>query len=138
MSTTSPAPAPSVSRKSRVLRAIARSGNSVTRLISDRGWIGIWGTVEHVGRKSGKRYRTPTAVLSSGELLIIPVPFGGATQWTRNVLEAGGFVIRWRGRETQVTEPRIAEWSEVKPLVPRILRPIIRLVGIRHFLVARR
>jgi hypothetical protein len=108
------------------------------RLLSDRGWIGIWGTVEHVGRTSGTRYRTPTAVISSGELLIIPLPFGGATQWARNVLEAGSCVIRWRGRDTQVTEPRVAEWSEVKPLIPKIHRPIIGLTGIRHFLVARR
>jgi deazaflavin-dependent oxidoreductase (nitroreductase family) len=107
-------------------------------LIADRGWIGIWGTIEHVGRKSGKGYRTPIAVLSSGQLLIVPLPFGSATQWVRNVLEARGCVIRWLGRDTEVTEPRIADWVEVKPLIPRILRPIIRLVGIGHFLVARR
>jgi hypothetical protein len=47
-------------------------------------------------------------------------------------------MIRWLGRDTAVTEPRIADWSQAKPLVPRILRPIIRLIGIRHFLVARR
>ena len=140
MTTVQPGPTtlPPASRKSRILQSLSRRGGSLSRLIADRGWIGIWGTIEHVGRKSGKRYRTPIAVLSSGELLIVPLPFGSATQWVRNVLEAGGCVIRWLGRDTEVTEPRIADWSEVKPLVPRILRPIIRLVGVRHFLVARR
>ena len=126
------------SRKSRVLRAIARGGGSLSRLISDRGWIGIWGTVEHVGRRSGIRYRTPVAVLSSGNQLIVPVPFGGATQWVRNVLAAGGCVVRWKGHDTPVTEARLAEWPEVRLLSPRVVRPIIRLAGIRTFLVARR
>jgi deazaflavin-dependent oxidoreductase (nitroreductase family) len=115
---------------------MARPGGAQFRAIADRGWIAIWGTVQHVGRKSGKGYRTPVAVLSSGQLLMVPLPFGGATQWVRNVLDAGGCVIRWRGRDTEVTEPRVADWSEVKPLVPRILRPIIGLTGVRHFLVA--
>jgi deazaflavin-dependent oxidoreductase (nitroreductase family) len=110
----------------------------LSRFLSDRGWIGVWGTVEHVGRKTGKRYRTPTAVLSSGQLLLVPVPFGGATQWVRNVLEAGRCVIRWRGRDTEETEPHLVDWSEARPLTSRILRPLIRLAGIRHFLVARR
>ena len=123
------------SRKSRVLRAIARQGMALSRLLSDRGWIGIWGTVEHVGRTSGTRYRTPVALLSSGRMLIVPVPFGGATQWVRNVLAAGACTIRWKGRETAVAAPRLAEWPEVRPLTPRILRPIIRLVGIRTFLL---
>jgi deazaflavin-dependent oxidoreductase (nitroreductase family) len=110
---------------------------SLSRLLTDRGWIGIWGTVDHVGRTSGTRYRTPVAVLSSGKLLIVPVPFGSATQWVRNVLAAGGCVIRWKGRDTPVTEARLAEWPEIKPLLPRILRPIIRLLGTRTFLLAR-
>lgn len=110
----------------------------LSRRLSDRGWIGIWGTVEHVGRKSGVHYRTPVALLSSGTLLIVPVPFGGATQWVRNVLAADGCVIRWKGRETPVTEPRLEEWPAVRPLTPRILRPIIRLAGIQTFLVTRR
>jgi deazaflavin-dependent oxidoreductase (nitroreductase family) len=133
-----PATLRSPTRKNRVLRAIAKGGGSLSRLISDRGWIGIWGTVEHVGRKSGTKYRTPVAVLSSGDLLIVPVPFGGATQWVQNVLAAGGCGIRWKGHDTPVTEARLADWAEVRLLAPRVVRPIIRLAGIRTFLVATR
>ena len=129
---------PPPTRKGCVLRAAALTGVGLTRLLSDRGWIGIWATIEHVGRTSGRRYRTPVAVLSSGSLLIVPVPFGGATQWVRNVLAAGDCTIRWKGHGSAVTDPRLAEWPEVKPLAPRIIRPIIRIAGIRTFLIVRR
>lgn len=124
--------------KSRAMRSIAKVFNPVLAPMADRGWIGIWGTLEHVGRRSRRTYRTPVAVLASGDLLFVPVPFGTGTQWTQNVLAAGKAKIRWHGRDREVVEPRVVEFAEIRDRVHGPIRYLVPLIGIRHFVVARR
>ena len=40
---------------------------------------------------------------------MIPLPFGDATQWARNLFAAGGGSIRFAGEERQVDEPHIID-----------------------------
>jgi deazaflavin-dependent oxidoreductase (nitroreductase family) len=126
------------SLKSRLVRDLAKVFNPVLAPMADRGWIGIWGTLEHVGRRTGRTYRTPVAVLASGDLLFVPVPFGTGTQWTQNVLAAGKATIRWHGHDRELVEPRIVEFAEIRDLVHGPIRSLVPLIGIRHFVVARR
>jgi deazaflavin-dependent oxidoreductase (nitroreductase family) len=126
------------SRKSRFMRAVTKAFNPVFAPMAARGWIGIWGQITHVGRKSGTTYRTPIAVLASGDDLIVPIPFGVGTQWTQNVLAAGEAQIRWKGRDRRVVEPRVVEFGEIRSRIHNPIRSIVPLIGIRHFLVARR
>jgi deazaflavin-dependent oxidoreductase (nitroreductase family) len=123
--------------RSRVGRAATRLANVVLAPIARRGWIGVWGLVEHVGRKSGRRYRTPVAILRVGDRLAIPVPFGLGTQWVQNVLAAAGATLHWQGREVPVDDARIVPWTEIKPLVAQPLAFVVRLTRIRDMLSVR-
>lgn len=123
--------------RSRVGRVLTRLANVILRPIAERGWIGPWAVLEHVGRRSGRRYRTPLAVLEAGDRFVIPVPFGLGTQWVQNVLAAGGATLHWHGKDVPVEDPRLVTWPDVQPLVRRPLRAIVWLTRVRDMVSVR-
>jgi deazaflavin-dependent oxidoreductase (nitroreductase family) len=94
--------------------------------------------VHHVGRKSGRRHRTPVLALPTEEGFVTPLPYGTDTDWCRNWVEAGKGFIEIAGRRTAVTNPRIVSAEEALPLLPAILRPGLRLLGLPGFMVVER
>lgn len=124
-------PPPRSPLHSRLGRTLTKSANVALAPIARRGWIGPWGILEHVGRKSGRRYRTPLAILPAGDRLLLPVPFGLGTQWVQNVLAAGEATLHWHGTDVPVSDPRIVSWSEVRPLVSRPLRVVVWFTRVR-------
>ncbi len=122
------------SRKSRVLRAIARAGGGVGVTLAGRRFFPLWGIVRHAGRRSGRTYDTPVVVDRTSDGFLIPLPFGGSTQWARNVLAAGGSAIRWRAHEYRVLAPEIIDWQQARSSYGPVLRLVIPVVGIRTFL----
>jgi hypothetical protein len=62
------------------------------------------------------------------------VPFGGQTQWVRNVLAASSCGLRWSAREYQLADPRLATWSDVRDDYGLAFRTIIPLIGLETFL----
>jgi deazaflavin-dependent oxidoreductase (nitroreductase family) len=131
------AAAPAVSPKTRVVRAIARASGPLSRAVSGRRFFPLWAIIHHTGRKSGRTYDTPIAISHRGDQFVIPIPFGEATQWVRNVTAAGGCRLTWAGSEHELVEPRVVEWDEAKPLWSPVLQAVIPVVGIRDFLVLR-
>jgi deazaflavin-dependent oxidoreductase (nitroreductase family) len=104
-------------------------GPLVTRL----PWFG-W--LEHVGRRTGRAYRTPIMVFRRGDVGIIALTYGPDTDWARNVEVAGGGALVQRGgRRSWLAEPRIVH-DPTRALVPAFVRPVLRLVGASDFLVA--
>jgi hypothetical protein len=65
------------------------------------------GTIEHVGRVSGRRRLTPVhpAVFEGG--LRIPVPLGTKSEWARNVLAAGQCRLQLEGEVYDLDEPQL-------------------------------
>jgi deazaflavin-dependent oxidoreductase (nitroreductase family) len=91
--------------------------------------------LEHVGRRSGRAYRTPIMVFRRGDVGIIAMTYGPATDWAQNVEAAGrAIVVERRGRRTLLREPRIVR-DPTRRLVPWIVRPVLRVIGASHFLV---
>ena len=134
------APAPSAlgstgaSRKSRFLRALARLGSAPTRPLAGRRWFPLWAVLHHVGRTSGRHYAIPVAIQRTEGGFLIPVPFGDATQWVRNVLAAGSCTIRWRGRDHVEVRPRVLDRPQARPEFDRAFSGLIPATGIKTFL----
>jgi deazaflavin-dependent oxidoreductase (nitroreductase family) len=121
----------------RVMRRINRAfTNRLMRPLAGR--LPPLGLAHHVGRKSGRRYRTPVLAFPTDEGFVTPLPYGTDTDWCRNWIEAGEGVVETRGRRTAVANPRIVSADEVLPLLPAILRPGLRLLGLPGFLVVER
>lgn len=76
----------------------------------------------HVGRASGRTYRTPLDAhpLPDG-YLFIPM-YGPQTDWVRNVLRAGSARLLIGGREIELVSPRLVRKGDVWPLLPSATR----------------
>ncbi|MFN6543386.1 nitroreductase family deazaflavin-dependent oxidoreductase [Mycolicibacterium nivoides] len=103
----------------RVPRRIAHFNKQVTNPLARAitPWLPSLGTLEHVGRKSGKRYRTPLLVFATHDGYAILVGYGQQTDWLKNVLAGGETVLRKRGRAIPLTNPRVVSKAEGAPLV---------------------
>ena len=97
-------------------------------------WFGI---VEHVGRRSGRRYRTPVNVFRRGDRYLFALTYGPQSEWVHNVLAAGECTLVTRGRRTQLVEPR--RFSDPRRRdMPWIVRIGLGVLDVSEFLELRR
>jgi deazaflavin-dependent oxidoreductase (nitroreductase family) len=90
--------------------------------------------VRHRGRRSGQPYTNPVIAFATADGFVISLPYGSDANWCRNVLAGGAACIGWQGVEHPVIGAMLLGRAEALPLVPRILRPVLRLVRLRQFL----
>ena len=113
----------------RVPRAVANFNRRVTNPVarSITPWIPTQGTLEHVGRKSGNRYRTPLTVFNTRDGYVILIGYGLESDWLRNVLAGGATAMRKHGKTVAVAEPRLMSKAEAASLVTPRSRLFYRL-----------
>lgn len=103
----------------RVPRRVAEFNRRVTNPAARRitPWLPNLGTLKHVGRKSGKRYRTPLLVFATHDGYAILIGYGPQTDWVKNVLAGGPTVLHKRGRPIELVNPRVVSKDEAADLV---------------------
>jgi deazaflavin-dependent oxidoreductase (nitroreductase family) len=111
-----------------------RVTNKVSRLVAGR--LPGFGIVNHVGRRSGREYRTPVNTFRRGDEYVFALTYGPASDWVKNVEAAGGCTMQTRGRSVRLTTPRRFTDPNRSP-VPRPVRPILRLIDVDEFLALR-
>jgi deazaflavin-dependent oxidoreductase (nitroreductase family) len=84
--------------------------NPVQRLWA--GWAPTMAILEHVGRRSGRRYRTPLTVFSTADGVAILLTYGPDRDWLKNIVAAGGGTLTRHGRTFAVTEPQMVSRAE--------------------------
>lgn len=92
----------------------------------------------HAGRRSGRTYVTPVGARRAGDSVLIPLTFGNQSDWSRNVLAAGGCSLRLEGVDYRATAPTLLSREEatayVRAAFGRLERASMRMLGIRQFL----
>jgi deazaflavin-dependent oxidoreductase (nitroreductase family) len=96
--------------------------NPVTRLFA--GWLPGFAILTHVGRTSGRVYRTPINVFRGGDYYLFALTYGSNVDWVKNVLAAGGCQMRSRGRDIRLAEPEVIVDPELR-LMPWPLAPLL-------------
>ena len=114
----------------RFLRHLARLSRPISLPLSGRRGMRIWALVHHQGRRSGAAYATPVAIGRSRDGFVIPIPFGEATQWVRNVQAAGGCTVRWNGRDHVEVQPEIIDRAAAAAAFPAFARMVIFFAGL--------
>ena len=113
----------------RMPRAIAtfnrRVTNPAARSISP--WLPGLGTLEHVGRNSGTRYRTPLLVFKTRDGFVILIGYGPESDWLKNVLAGGPTVLYRRGTAVTLVGPRLMGKGEAARLIAPVSRVFYRL-----------
>ena len=116
-----------------VLTAVRRMNRKVTNpgVMRTAGSAGDQNSVIcHVGRTSGRSYRTPITAIPAKSGFLIALPYGTKADWLRNVLAAGSATLVTDGVELDVTEPRIVATADVVELLPASTRRTLRIFGV--------
>jgi deazaflavin-dependent oxidoreductase (nitroreductase family) len=110
----------------------------IARRLAGRRILPLYVNLHHVGRTSGKPYVTTVVALGAPDGFVIPLPFGDATQWAKNLVAAGGGSIRHAGRDVQVIDPRLIDREEAAAVLPGWVRFASGRIGLRQFVRVRR
>jgi deazaflavin-dependent oxidoreductase (nitroreductase family) len=81
--------------------------------------------VHHIGRRSGRRYRTPVVAFRSGKGFVIPLTYGRDVDWARNLRAGGGGELVQMGRRFKVRNPRIVDGARARSRLPALARPVL-------------
>ena len=105
----------------RVPRAVAKFNRRITNPLAVRfgRWAPLNGTLEHVGRKSGKTYQTPLNIFETADGFVIPIGYGLESHWVQNALAGGPLTVHKAGRTIPVVDARIVSKADAEPLVTR-------------------
>jgi deazaflavin-dependent oxidoreductase (nitroreductase family) len=122
-------------RRSLPVRWLARTIEPVASRVAGTRWFPVWAILRHTGRTSGKRYATPVVALRTPAGFVIPLPFGDATQWARNLFAAGGGSIDFAGRHYAIEHPEIIDGDAAAAHLPRVLRFVAGRIGLRQFVL---
>lgn len=84
---------------------------------------GVRPVLTHVGRSSGKTYRTPLDAhpVDGGFMFILM--YGSDSDWVRNVLAAGTATLRIGGEEVDLVSPRLVSEDLAWERLPETAKP---------------
>jgi deazaflavin-dependent oxidoreductase (nitroreductase family) len=116
-------------------RWVAAFNLAVTNRITSRfaSRLPGFGVLIHVGRKSGKVYRTPINVFRAPEGFLIALTYGRNSEWVRNVVAAGACQLETRGMQYQLSAPTIVH-DPSRRRFPIPVRIVLRLIGADDFM----
>jgi deazaflavin-dependent oxidoreductase (nitroreductase family) len=116
-------------------RRMATFNRYVTNRLTGRAATRLpgFGVLLHVGRRSGRRHRTPVNVFRTPRGYLLALTYGSAAEWVKNVLVAGGCELVTRGRTERLVNPRLFR-DEGRIGVPAHVRFVLRLAGVSEFL----
>ena len=96
--------------------------NPVQRLWA--GWAPGMGILEHVGRKSGKQYRTPLNVFPTDDGVAVLLTYGPDRDWLKNITAAGRARMKRMGTTIELTDPRVVPKAQAATHVTGFWRAV--------------
>nr|WP_240918731.1 nitroreductase family deazaflavin-dependent oxidoreductase [Rhodococcus sp. 14C212] len=118
-------------------RALARFNRVVTNRLTRplAAHLPLTAVLEHNGRRTGRRYRTPVLVFGRVGGYRIALTYGPRTDWVRNVLAAGGCTLHTRGRRIDLVDPVLGRDPAARWAPPGV-RTLLRTTGSVEYLDA--
>ncbi|SDD04918.1 deazaflavin-dependent oxidoreductase, nitroreductase family [Mycolicibacterium neoaurum] len=110
--------------------------NPVVRPLA--GHLPLWSAVDHVGRRSGRQYRTPVTAIPTLDGVAILLPYGVDTDWVRNLQAAGTGTVLIGGRSLPVRDPRVVSTAEAAAVTARPWQRLLRILPVKSALLLTR
>jgi deazaflavin-dependent oxidoreductase (nitroreductase family) len=93
------------------------------------GWAPAFGIIDHVGRRSGKPYRTPVnafdATVDGKPGVAVMLTYGPDRDWLKNLKAAGGGQMQRNGKTFAITDPQLVTKAEAAQHVDGAWRPVV-------------
>ena len=112
-----------------------RVTNRLTRHVAS--WAPGFAIVTHVGRRSGRLYRTPVNVFRHEDRYVFALTYGKDSDWVRNVLAAGGCTAETRRTTVELTAPELVHDPQ-RSSVPAPVAKALELLDVDDFLILTR
>jgi deazaflavin-dependent oxidoreductase (nitroreductase family) len=114
---------------------LARINLAVTNRITGlfAGWVPFFGIITHIGRKSGRRYRTPVNVFRKENGFAIALTYSERAEWVKNVMAAGGCELETRGLKYRLSSPKVVH-DPARSRFPFLARIVLRVVGASDYI----
>jgi deazaflavin-dependent oxidoreductase (nitroreductase family) len=94
--------------------------------------------LHHVGRRSGRPYRTPVVAFPTRDGFIVPMTYGRDVDWARNIVAAGGCEIERAGRRVTVRRPRVLGSAAASAALPPLVRAPLRAANLPGYMLLER
>ncbi len=116
-------------------RSVAAFNLALTNRITSRFAARLpgFGILTHIGRKSGRVYRTPVNVFRTPEGFLIALTYGRDSEWVRNVVAARGCKLETRRVLYQLSAPTIVH-DPSRRRFPIPVQIVLRLIGANDFM----
>jgi deazaflavin-dependent oxidoreductase (nitroreductase family) len=124
-------------------RWVARSNKRLLNPVMLRVATGVgpMAVVRHVGRRSGREYRTPVFAFAYRDgpdvRVVLALTYGPDVDWLHNVEAAGWFVLERRGEEYHVDDLRRVTGEDGLRLLPGWTSAVLRRTGVDEFRTGR-
>lgn len=93
-----------------------------------------YAVLTHVGRSSGKTYRTPLEVHERDGGYLIILMYGSKSDWVKNVLADGKAGLRLDGDDIDLVSPRVVDWDIGWAQMPESAKPPASFLKVTEFL----
>ena len=93
--------------------------------------------IRHVGRSSGREYRTPLEAVPVDGGYIMTLVYGSKSDWVQNVLATGSAELEVDGNLVELTDPQLLTADEAFARLPAATKRPPKLLKIDEFLYLR-
>ena len=93
-----------------------------------------YAVLTHVGRSSGKTYRTPLEVHERDGGYLIILMYGSKSDWVKNVLADRKASLRLDGNDIDLVSPRVVDWDIGWAQMPASAKPPASFLRVTEFL----
>lgn len=113
-------------------RLLARVNRRIVNPVQSKyaGVIPGHGIIEHVGRRSGQKYRTPVLVFRTEGGFSMIAGYGLKSDWVQNLIAADGGGLQHRRNKYTLSRPRLLQGEEAYLVLPPLARRFARLVHV--------
>lgn len=91
--------------------------------------------LHHVGRKTGRAYRTPVVAFRSARGFVVPMTYGRDVDWGRNIMKTGGCELVRAGRRYTLGNPRMVDAGRAYPHLPVGVRSVLTAADLPGFVL---
>jgi deazaflavin-dependent oxidoreductase (nitroreductase family) len=100
------------------------------------GWLPLFAEVTHMGRRSGRVYRTPILAFAAEDGFVAALTYGRDVDWVKNLRALGG-AIRQGGKSHLLASVRFMGRDEAKAYVPSPVLWFLSLLSVVDFVYMR-
>lgn len=93
---------------------------------------GKWKVLNHVGRNSGRSYRTPLDAVEVDGTFVFIVVYGSRSDWVQNTMASGSAILETGDETIKLVAPRLIPEEKARPMLRGSVTLPPRLLGAEY------